>query len=274
MAFTDHNVIVPHNDLTDEKFLALTSCEMNIHDSSDNKGKQFRRTYHLNFYSKDKNKTVSAVFNDSTVGNSWKSVTDEMRKNKYDAKYSVESINELIRLMKEDGFLVTYNHPVWSLQNYSDYIGLKGLWGVEVYNTDCYKNGLKDTDTPYIDLLRQNARIIPIAADDTHNERGLFGGFCMIEAGKLDYDQIISAMENGKIYSSTGPLIKEMTIEDGILTIKCDAVRSITLNTERRWTKSVNGENLTTAQFDLKAYFETNAEYKPENTFIRITIED
>ena len=135
VAFTDHNVIVTHNDLSDGNFLAITALEINVNDGYPNH--QFDKTYHLNFYSKDKNKTVAAVFNDRKIGNSYDYVTEEMRKNKYDAKYSAESINEMIRRMNADGFLTVYNHPVWSLQNYTDYIDLNGLWGVEVHNSAC-----------------------------------------------------------------------------------------------------------------------------------------
>ena len=63
--------------------------------------------------------------------------TEEMKKTDVWACYSVRSINELIRRANENGFFVTYNHPVWSLQNYEDYAGLEGLWGVEVWNTGC-----------------------------------------------------------------------------------------------------------------------------------------
>lgn len=274
VAFTDHNVIVSHNDLSDEKFLAITSVEMNINGSDGGRNHQFDKTYHLCFYSKDKNKTVSAVFNDCPVGNSWRYVTDAMRAKKFNALYSTESINEIIQLMNNDGFLIAYNHPVWSLQDYSDYIGLNGLWGVEIYNTDCYNKGLKDTDAPFTDLLRKNAAIIPTATDDTHVSQDLFGGFSIIEAEKLGYNEILSAMEKGDIYSSTSPLIKELYIDGNILTIRCDPVKRIYLNSERRWSKLVEGNDITTAQFDLTEYFDTNAKVSPDNSYLRITIED
>lgn len=272
VAFTDHNVFAAHNDLSDDKFLAITGCEMNINDDGNNY--QFFKTYHLCFYAKNKDKTVSAVFNDCPIGNSSEYVTDEMRKKKFVGEYSVESINEIIRLMNDDGYLVTYNHPAWSCQRYSDYIGLKGLWGVEVFNTCGFNEGLKDTDIPYMDLLKENAGIVPVAADDTHQYLDLFGGFSVIESEKLGYDEIISAMENGNVYSSTSPLIYELLVENNILTLKCDPVRRVYLNTERRWTKFLQGEKITKAQFDLTEYFETNAKFKPKNTFIRITLED
>ncbi|MBQ6980136.1 MAG: hypothetical protein IJQ07_05770 [Clostridia bacterium] len=276
VAYTDHNVIVAHNDLSDDKFLAITGVEMNI-DAPDKADGDIRRmkTYHINFYSKDRNKTVSAVFNDCNISNSVHYVTDEMRAKKFDAKYSIESINEIIRLMHEDGFLVMYNHPRWSLQRYHDYIDLKRLWGIEVYNTGCdIITTMRETDTPFEDLLLAGNFVVPIADDDTHGSADLFGGFSIIEAKKLEYDEILSAMGRGDIYSSTGPLIHELSIDNNFLTIKCDSVKRIFINSERRWGRSMRGENITCAKFDISDFFEYNKKYNIKNSFIRITIED
>ncbi|MBP5466056.1 MAG: hypothetical protein J6Y43_00630, partial [Clostridia bacterium] len=272
VAFTDHNVIVTHNDLSDDKFLAITAVEMDISDGKPNH--QFDKTYHLNFYSKDKDKTVSAIFNDKNIGNSSKYVTDEMRKHSFVGEYSTECINEVIKRMSEDGFLATYNHPVWSLQDYSDYKDLRGLWGIEVYNNTCCYTGLNETDTPYIDKLRDSNKIIPIAADDTHKEPYMFGGFSVIEAKKLEYGEIISAMEKGDIYSSTNPLIYEVSVDNGILSVKCDPVMKIMLHSERRWSRVVSGDNITTAEFDIKDYLECNETCGAKNTYLWLTIED
>ena len=52
-------------------------------------------------------------------------------------KYKISSINKMIKRASEHGYLVQYNHPVWSLHTDKDYENLKGLWGVEVYNHCC-----------------------------------------------------------------------------------------------------------------------------------------
>ena len=48
VAFTDHEVFVPHNDLTDDEFIAINSVELSINDNwpaSFNHNK----TYNLNY---------------------------------------------------------------------------------------------------------------------------------------------------------------------------------------------------------------------------------
>jgi hypothetical protein len=45
-------------------------------------------------------------------------------------EYTAEAINAVVAKANEKGYLVTYNHPVWSLENYNDYAPMKGLWGM------------------------------------------------------------------------------------------------------------------------------------------------
>lgn len=277
VAFTDHEIIVPHNDLTDENFLAITSCEEYVNESVPNATFQFIKTYHFNFYAKDKNATVNPAFCERKIWlkNSLQYVTDEMRKTDCVVPYDVESVNQLIQRANELGFLVSYNHPRWSQQTYEDYGDLKGLWGVEVHNTGCVCMGYNETDIPYEELLKKGNNVLPLATDDTHEPAHAFGGFTMIEAEKLDYDTVFSAMKNGCMYASTGPLIDEITFENNKLTVRGSAVNQIVLNTERRWCKVVSGNDITQAEFDLSDYFSANEQFEHRlPLFIRITMID
>ena len=64
-------------------------------------------------------------------------------------------------------------------------------------------------------------------------------------------------------------MIKELYIDRNTLNVKC-----VYLNTERRWAKHLKGENITSEQFDLTDYLETNAKFDTENAYIRITLDD
>ena len=223
LAFTDHEVFVPHNDLTDGDFLALNAHEIAVNEATV-RGSRYQRTYHLNFYAKSRDTALSPVFSESRIvkPSFLAHVTDEMRKTDVRANYSTESINALIRRGNENGFFVCYNHPVWSLQNYPDYCGLEGLWGIEVYNTSCVVEEMPDTTVPFDDLLRLGRDVFPICSDDAHIEPDLFGGWTTVKADALDYDAVIAALLAGNFYSSTGPEIRELYVEDGVLTLKTD----------------------------------------------------
>ena len=234
LAFTDHEVFVPHNDLSDGDFLALNAHEIAIDEFPD--GGRYQRTYHLNFYAKSRETTLSPVFSESRVDcpSSIALITDEMRRYDARAEYSVASVNDLIRIGNENGFFVCYNHPVWSLQNYPDYIGLEGLWGIEVFNQSCVVEDLPDTTIPFDDLLKAGKDVFPICSDDSHWDPDYFGGWTMIRAASLDYDAVIAALLAGDFYSSTGPEIRELSIEDGTLTVRCGDAALVRIVTDWR----------------------------------------
>ena len=53
VAYSDHEVLVEHNDLTDENFLAITSFEKTINKRTE-KTYSHMTTAHLNFFAKDR----------------------------------------------------------------------------------------------------------------------------------------------------------------------------------------------------------------------------
>ena len=260
VAYTDHEGLVPHAELTDESFVAITSYEVATNSGITPADFRFEKTYHLNLYSKDPHKDVSPVFNMALL---WiekvaQFMSDEAKAVDWPREYTIDSMNELIARVKEEGFFVCFCHPNWSLQNYCDYAGLKGLWGVECYNTCSTIHGYPDTMQPIDDLLRLGEKVFPVAADDAHGSKedtnDCFGGFVMIKAEKLDYDTIIKALEKGDFYASSGPTIEELYLENGVLHIKTSPAAKIEVITERRVRWCVQGESMTEASFDLSDY--------------------
>ena len=197
VAFTDHEVIVPHPELKSEDFLPITSYEFSVTDGA---WTRFTKCYHLNLYFKDENTTTSATFCKNSVWQRMRHlVTEEMEKRGTESReYSKEFIQWVVDTTKKENALVCYNHPVWSLQNYSDYSGLKGFWGVEWHNTGCTVSAMTDTTQPLVDLLGEGGRqVFPIASDDCHGSRDLFGGWISVKARSLDYDTVFTALEKG-----------------------------------------------------------------------------
>ncbi len=285
VAFTDHEALVPHNELSDENFLSITSYEIATHKPRPDGAVYCYPTYHMNLYAKDKNKTTSKVF---TMSRMWpphavQYLTDEMKAIDFPREYSVKSMNEVIAAAKEDGFLVSYNHPNWSLQNYEDYAELKGLWGVEFYNTGCVRTGYPDTMQPIDDLLNKGERVFPLATDDAHAGKetlhDCFGGWVMVKTDELDYDKVMTALEKGDFYSSTGPEIKELYIEDNILHVITSPVTMVEVVTDRRIRSrksTLTYEKFTETTFDLTRLFN---DFEKEKTpgivpFFRINVQD
>ena len=88
VAYSDHEVLVEHNDLTDENFLAITSFEKTINKRTE-KTYSHMTTAHLNFFAKDPNNISLSVLNPETAwGNAKNYITEEMKKFAYKAEYS------------------------------------------------------------------------------------------------------------------------------------------------------------------------------------------
>ena len=163
VAFTDHEIMLPHNDLRDESFLPITAYEIQLMDRS--VPGFCNKRYHMNVYSPDADRYLSKTYckRDAWWGNIVKYFTEEMAEaGVTERSHTKDYAQKIIDMANEEGMLVSYNHPVWSNQNYTDYSGLKGLWGVEWYNNECVQLGYYDTTAPITDLLSEGA---PISAD-------------------------------------------------------------------------------------------------------------
>ncbi len=282
VAYTDHEALVPHNDLTDDEFLAITSCEVSIAPVGTNITFPFIQCYHLNLYALDKDKDVYPVFEKKVVWppNALEHMTEEQFKVDWHREYNNERMNELIAAANDAGFFISYNHPNWSLQSYEDYAELKGLWGVEWFNTGAVKTGFPDTMQPIDDLLKKGELVYPLAGDDSHDGKNsldtCFGGFAMVRAEKLEYSCVTKALLDGDFYTSTGPEINELYLEDGVLHIKSSPVAVIDLITERRVRFHVEKTDVTEASFDLRAYFKEleNVPFEHNTPYFRLTLTD
>ena len=283
VAYTDHEVMVAHEDLTDENFLAITSVEFALNQPSCGLGFALVKSYHFNLYAKDPKAVKAPGFCERGIWlpQSRQYVTDEMRSAQdYPRIYAPEYINSVIDRAAEQGFLVSFNHPVWSLHDYTDYSEIRGLWGIEIYNTGSANLGLPDTVQPLEDLLRKGERVYPLAADDTHSPSDCFGGFVMVKAENLQYSTVMTALEKGDFYASTGAKIEEISIENGLLKIVCPNAASVFINTDCRTTKrkvAEKGESFDEAEFDLNDYLELAKKAAARigtKPFIRVTVKN
>lgn len=272
LSLTDHNVVANHSDMNEPDFLMLTGIEVNTCQTG---WHTKMKTYHLNLIAKRPDllwqpwpcakPSADALphVGKATVGN-------------LSNAYHVEDVNALIAEANRQGFLVSYNHPEWSLQSYNDYAPLKGLWGMELINYSCQVCGFNDRDNSivYRDMTNLGNRIVPLGADDCHNTRDLGGAWVMIGAEKLEYASVIEAMERGDLYASTGPEIHGLTLEGSTLTVRCSDARYVTLESSTRFARSAqpihNDGLLREANFDLTPWL-TAANRAPED-WLRIVI--
>ncbi len=259
IAYTDHEHLIDNSHLNDDNFLAITSCELAIKEFEgvSTLKKLDMKVCHLNLYAKQADNIRTPCYSykaDHFVKDSVKELIYQPRED-YRRVYSADGINEIIKIANKRGFLVAYNHPRWSLENATDYLAYKNLWAVEIYNNECNESGLYEYDiNTYDDFLRNGQKVACLANDDNHRMESTCGGWNMINAEKLEYSAIISAMEKRRFYASTGPIIHELYIEDNEAVIVYERGDFAVMSTngrrvEKCMAKNPDGENI--ARFKL-----------------------
>ncbi len=266
VAFTDHDVMVDHSELSDGDFLALRGWEISVDDTEEACSKR-RKTYHLSLIAETPEAERQVFFNRNIHfrGNAGSYADSVLTTGEavYSYRYSAHFVNRLIRAAKAAGFMAIYNHPRYSLQTGEDYLPLEGLLGMEVYNGASMSWGFADdgNTASYERMLRKgNLSLLPIAADDCHTrlayEEGgeLFSGFVMIKAPSLSYTDITSALKNGDCYASSAPEILDLYVEDGRVCVRSSRVREILYRTDHRGAeRRVSQKGLTGADFKIDA---------------------
>ena len=244
VCYTDHEVLIGHKDLCDDSFIALHGYEVAIKKDIHSHTGNFMPVYHFNMIAEDQdNLIMPRCFekNPSMPGSS-KAWFDKYKP--YDpndvievTEYNIPWLKGYLSAVRDAGFLITYNHPRWSLQSCTDFIGLEGLFAIEIINGACWRIG-DYTPVYYDEMLRSGMWVVPVAGDDNHRLPECGAAWTMIKAEKLTYDALIKAYKNGNCYASNGPEIKELYIEDGKLNVKSSPAAAIILQGEGRYTAS------------------------------------
>lgn len=231
LAITDHNVMMDMTHLSEDGFLMLNGAEFNVNEENFERGHS--KSAHLNFIAK----RPDILWQPFRYAKAWNSA-EYLAKADIDnmsQEHSVENINAIIQAANDHGYMVMYNHPHWSLHSYEDYAGFKGLWAMELCNAGSASYGDDDNGTIYRDLLNLGNRLFPVAADDSHGERGVGGGWIMLGAEKLTYEAAIQALEKGDFYASTGAEIYDLYMEGTELHFRCSEATSVTIESGLRY---------------------------------------
>jgi hypothetical protein len=141
----------------------------------------------------------------------------------------------LARARREKVFVVQA-HPYWCGIPSNKCVYPRGLTcpGVEVYNKVCDRAIAKGySSVHWDDLLDAGHRILGFAVDDTHIHSDIAGGWIMVKAKARTPDAILTAIRNGKFYSSQEPEIKSIGIHSREIKITCSPVRRINFITNR-----------------------------------------
>jgi hypothetical protein len=266
LAITDHELPRSYAYMSEPDFLMLTGYEAFVRVNPNYVFDPYAPEVHLNFFAKDPlnetvicyNKASNKFFPKNNVN------PDAMRRagSERTREYTVSYVNEMIRTAVENGYLVAYNHPAWSMEDEEAILAYENIFSLEIDNySSLLCNGLEHGGALYDKMLRRRQRVFCHAGDDNHNgfpkddpRWDSFGAWTMILADELSYDAVIGAMERGDMYASTGPAIKELSFEDGVVHVECSEAVKIHIFNGSKNTPTVFGseENpLTSADLKL-----------------------
>ncbi len=222
LAITDHNLITDASEYSSQDFLLIRGTELDVDRT------ELGDTFHL-------------------IG--------------FDMRDGVElpkslDVQQTIDFLIKGGGKVFVAHPYWSGLTAKDMISLEGYLGVEVFNTGCQLEIAKGiSSVHWDDLLARGKRLWGFAVDDAHwrTDDG-FKGWIMVKAVELTKPAIVDAIEKGYFYSSCGPWIYNIELDDRHISVKCSAVKKINFvcNTHRGKSFQAKDEILTFAEHTLK----------------------
>ena len=230
LAITDHEYITNHQHMSDEKFIILTGYEISLYRDYPASVSWRDRTYcHLNLYAKNPYEDTHVCFAPKYLRDCpvTKEFIDTLKYSGDIYERSYDNAQDVIDKAKARGYIVCLNHPYWGMQAREDYLGLKGLFAMEVYNSGgsalAGYNSVIDQNllNDYCYATDNGLDVAPIAADDNHNYNAdiensdSFHGFTMVCTDNFTYGGVIDALENHNFYASTGVLIKEASVIDG-----------------------------------------------------------
>ena len=219
LAITDHETPKNHSELSENDFLMITGYECYLRKTPDGKYDRYETEAHLNLFAREPKNEAIVCFNRCYCKYLSEEAKDALIKvgSERPREYSREYINEFIRTAKENGYIVAYNHPYWSMEKEEDILSYEGLFSMEMCNYNSYlTNHLEYNAALYDKMLCAGKKIFCHSADDNHNKHpegtpycDSFGAFTMILPQEFSYSGVIKAMETGNMYSSMGPLFKE-----------------------------------------------------------------
>lgn len=171
-----------------------------------------------------------------------------------------------IDVLNEHYRLIQFNHPLFSMMfaklSADDILSLKGYDLLEIYNHKDFRNetGIPNAEVLARIILNEGKRLVLTAGDDFHGpykqtKNDYFGGgYLMVHAEKNE-ESILSALENGDFYSSTGPLIFDYRRIGNRLEIHTSPAQNIIFYSNVRRCKNImsdDGCDITFGEYEIR----------------------
>lgn len=174
----------------------------------------------------------------------------------FEAPSIKESISSLTQRCLDTGAFVALAHPHYNQLTVDEAMNLPDIHAVEVYNhTSQLAVDRGDGLVMFDELLNRGRKINGIAVDDTHWKINDFaGGWVMVKAQSNTPEQLLSALKSGDYYSSQGPEIHDIRIENGALVVESSEARSIVAVGKGNLNSKKHGDGLIKASLSINKF--------------------
>lgn len=175
---------------------------------------------------------------------------------------------ELAQRARDAGAFVSIAHPHWSGLTLADARSITAAHSVEIYNHGCAIGCDREGGGHVLDLLLSEGRDLTIiATDDAHfTEPDHFGGWVMVKAEANEPDLLLSALKRGDFYSSQGPEIRGITVDESAVHVESTAVSSIILQGKGQAATAIHGTSMTRGRVPLDRF--------RNSPWLRVTVVD
>ncbi len=182
--------------------------------------------------------------------------------------------NEVIAAVAAQGGLACLGHPYWCGHTLTDYAPLNGYFAIEVFNDTCRRGiGKGFSESHWDDILDRLGPTVGIACDDAHKaDADVFGGWIMVKAPELSERAILQALQNGAFYSTQGPQLHDIRVEQSgggepVVDVTCTSARSVIFKG-----RASTGEHCTGQNGQLLSH--ARHVCKPAEKYVRVELED
>ena len=242
LSLTDHDVLLDHTHLNQEDFLMFTGYEYGIAEDVSCYATTCR-TVEFNIYPRDPHNLKQVCFDPSVLT----FAPEDVKKNiqhigdPVKQEFTAEFFQKVIDAAKANDSLIGINHPVYSLLDAEIIGNMKGLDFLEIVNQGSCLNGEDDNHYLYDQLLRKGYPLSITASDDRHSTSIIDypddprpWAATMIKAKSLTHGDVYAALEKGDMYTTQGPEIYALYVEDGQVHMKFSNAKHVMMVTSGR----------------------------------------
>jgi hypothetical protein len=140
-------------------------------------------------------------------------------------------LEEVVAWIADHGGVPYLAHTYWTGLRTEQWWDCPGLYGLEVWNSGCeLELGRGDAATHWDEALEHGRPLFALATDDSHHP-GYDSGFAWtwVRARERSQEAVLEALRTGMFYSSTGPELGALEVNDGEVVVRCSPAQSVTL---------------------------------------------